>query len=58
MKMGADGLGGEKKFGKPTITAKNLNLVKHLHRRPRSMAGLDAVFEVVDNLVPPVARDP
>jgi hypothetical protein len=47
-----------KKFGKPTITAKKANPVKHLHHRPGHTMGLDGCVEVVDNLVPPVIRAP
>jgi chromosomal replication initiator protein len=38
--------------GKPTITAKNANAVKHLHHKPRHAAGVDDNAEVVDNLRP------
>jgi hypothetical protein len=47
-----------KKFGKPMITAKNTNTVKHLHHKPRHRVGLDGRAEVVDNLLPPVVRGP
>ena len=47
----------EKKFGKPTITSKNANPVKHLHGAWRHVTGLDGLREVVDNLHPPVGID-
>jgi hypothetical protein len=47
-----------REFGKPTITSKNANPVKHLHHSRPHPAGLDGSAEVVDNRVPPVERDP
>jgi chromosomal replication initiator protein len=45
-------------FGKPTITAKNANPVKHLHHKPRQTAGVDVGAEVVDNLDPAALDGP
>jgi chromosomal replication initiator protein len=45
-------------FGKPTITAKNANPVKHLHHKPRQTAGVDVAAEVVDNLDPAALDGP
>ena len=47
----------EGEFGKPTITAKNPHLVKHLHHKLTLRTGLDAAFKYVDNYVPPDPRD-
>jgi hypothetical protein len=41
--------------GKPAITAKKAFAVKHLHHKPRRLAGLDGRPETVDNCASPTA---